>query len=390
MVDSSSIAYIAQNKKQWKRASRMSLAELDESISKNPRDAAMHCFRAVRLVSARRFSDALEALKLAAELAPGLTELRMAVGYAHQGLGNPEDALREFEGVLELHPRRVDALCAKGEVLADLRRTVESLETMDLAASIDPYSPVAHEGMGLAQRILKWDDYGLAALKRAAALDPKSAPARAEAGFALMLQGRDKEALAEYDEAIRLDSNYTYARALKSTTLYNSGRHGDALAEAERALSIDGGNPPCRAIRALAMFALDRRDEALEELRDVVDRHPEFGQAQVVLGLFLMELGQHEESLEHFELAMGANPRNAIAHEGKICALWNLQRTAEGDGALETALALNPTEAVFYAYKGHICQAAGKVGDAQRLFARARELDPTLDIQKAARRVARG
>jgi len=368
----------------------MSLEELDESISRNSRDAAKHFFRAARLASTGHISDALEALKLAAELAPRLTELHMAIGYAHQGLGNHEEALREFEAILDHCPQRVDALCAKGEVLAAQLRMVDSLETMDLAARIDPCSSVAHKGKGIAQRMLEWDDYGLAALKRATALDPKNSHVRAEAGLALMLQDRDREAMHEYDEAIRIDRNDVYARVLKCIALHKSGRYGDALEEVERILSIDRGNQACRITKALSLFALDRKDEALADLYDVVDKHPEIEQTRLVLGLVLAMLERNDEALEHLDRIVSANPENDMAHLARIEVLWELQRTEEGDRALDAALALHPHVAIFCAYKGHICRATGRSGDARRFFARAHELDPALDIQKAGERASRG
>lgn len=337
MKSSESIAHISRNRKRWKRASRMSLDELDRAVSADPRNEAAHFFRAVRLIDANRPGDALEALKLAAELAPRVIELHLAVGHAERCHGSLEGALVAFEAALEICPRHVEALCEKGEVLAEMLVMEESLRTMELAASLDRYSPVAHMGVGVAQRALGWDDGGLGALKRAAALDPRDAHARAELGLALTLQDRDGEALDELDRAIRIDGNDAYPRALKCVVLGKGGRLGEALAEIERALSVDRGSLPLRIVRALFLSECDRADEALAEADSVVHGSPGLaraqgvlGQAQGVLGHVLVVLGRNEDALEHLERAIRANPKNALAHSDKTRALQELRRAPEG------------------------------------------------------------
>ncbi len=91
-------------------------------------------------------------------------------------------------------------------------------------------------------------------------------------------------------------------------------------------------------------------------------------------GVALGNSGRLEEALQAYETAIRLNPNDAIAYYGKGAALEKLGRYQEALQAFETAIRLNPNFAVAYYGKGVALERLKREIEAQQAFDKAKEL----------------
>lgn len=128
---------------------------------------------------ARLIADARAQAGQALELAPGLPEAHVALGYSnYYGKGDYAEALKAFAAALELRPNDVGALAAQGLVLRRQGRFDEAIESLRQAQSRDPRNTsLAFELGATSMMASRWPG-AEAALRHALALDPANVAAK--------------------------------------------------------------------------------------------------------------------------------------------------------------------------------------------------------------------
>lgn len=115
----------------------------------------------------------------ALELAPGLPEAHVAIGYSgYYGKGDYAAALRAFAAALELRPNDVGALAAQGLVLRRQGSFDAAIESLRQAQARDPRSTSLAFELGVTSMMAsRWPE-AEAALRHALALDPANVTAK--------------------------------------------------------------------------------------------------------------------------------------------------------------------------------------------------------------------
>jgi Flp pilus assembly protein TadD len=157
------------------------------------------------IVAARQGKpDALDWLKRAGELAPGVFEVQYNLGLCLYSRGRIDEALRHYQRSLELK--------------AD--------------------SPEAHNSIGIALSDRGQFDGALAAYERAIQLRPSYPEAHYNRGNLLQVAGRFEDAEAEYRAALAARPNYALAHNNLASVLRSQGRFNDAVASARQAIAF--------------------------------------------------------------------------------------------------------------------------------------------------------
>jgi tetratricopeptide (TPR) repeat protein len=211
------------------------------------------------------------------------TDLLDKIEYLHQsGLRflnerRFENALREFDRILELNPIDKDALLHKGEILAKTGNRVSAIQTFEKILEFDPYS----------------------------------VDAQLHIAYVLGTERKHREAVQYYDRVLELDQNNAEAMLNKSCELIKLGLNLEAL-EAIRKIKTMSKDSMTDAYawfnQGEAYFNLKEFEQALEAFDIVLGADPKDDEAWYMKARCLSQMKREDEADKALFVATSINP----------------------------------------------------------------------------------
>jgi Flp pilus assembly protein TadD len=315
--------------------------------------------KAIKLIAAGRYQDALAVLKPLSAEASGDQQLFILIGDAQTALGAYDDAVKSYESAVRAAYNDYETHLKLAVLLFEHGKTGRALTEFDLAVRFGEREAVTHYNYGLTLYRLggKRASQAVEQLRMAVELDPENAGYAAALGMAL--SGRDDgAAIASFEKASTLGADdgafhNNYGLALQRAKRYVPAAAQFALAverapkneEYRRNLAalymISGDYPRALLVwddliaafgprwsysvyRGEALLQLQRYGDAeasvhaaLQELESGADgeptgtdRRPPLDQAYEVLAMSQRGLGDLKGALRSIEKALELVPRN--------------------------------------------------------------------------------
>jgi tetratricopeptide (TPR) repeat protein len=210
---------------------------LDEAVARRPEDGELLLHTARLLARCGEVGKARELLERARGKCPEGRWSRAAVAL-HERLGERDEALSVWRGILAREPLAVDAHDALARHLAVLRGDAEALDHLAAAAGQFPHHA------GLAELRLTWlrdrrPDEALEAARLLVAYNPQNAWARRELALMLRRGGRAEEGLAEAEEALAMTPREPASHGIAAALLFECGRPAEAEEALREAIRLD-------------------------------------------------------------------------------------------------------------------------------------------------------
>jgi tetratricopeptide (TPR) repeat protein len=215
--------------------------------------------------------------------------------------GRCTEALANYDRALTLRPDHAEALCNRGNVLADLKRFAEALASYDKALRFEPGLTEAHYNRGLLLKGLKRFDDALASLERALAISPDLAQAHNTRGNVLYELDRRAEAVASYDKALAVRPDFGEALNNRGVALYRSRQFAEALASCEEAIAVRPGYAEAFNNRGVVLKELRRIDDALASYGKAQQLAPDYADAYWNEALLRLLIGDFAAGLAKYE-----------------------------------------------------------------------------------------
>jgi len=226
----------------------------------------------------KEYRQAIESLRLAAELEPSWSEVWNNLGVSEM-YGAPLDkAEASLRRAVELTPDASDAWNNLGLVLLRVGRLDESVASFERSLAQQPDSADVACNLGNALRKQGYTHRALDAWLHTVALEPRHAVALGKAGLALHELGRASEADGLFQRAFELDPR-------SADVLNNWGNVHQDLQDFER---------------------------ALECYQQAVAADPDFVPAHCSLGYLLNDQGHLEQARQSLERALELQPDNLV------------------------------------------------------------------------------
>lgn len=178
-----------------------------------------------------------------------------------------DEAIVCLNQVLEVEPRRPEALANLGMAHAELGKLAAALPLYDAALRVDPRFIAAHYNRGNALRELR----------------------------------RYEEAVAAYDSALRFQPNFFSAWLNRGLSLVKLGRLGEGIASYQQALQLQPNSPEAVNNLGLALQYLGRLEEAIACFEAVVAQRPDWADPHCNLAQAWLLKGDFERGWPEYE-----------------------------------------------------------------------------------------
>jgi tetratricopeptide (TPR) repeat protein len=211
-----------------------------------------------------------QAWQVAANLAPGDANPRLALGAFYYARGDTERATQAFEK----------------------------------ARSQAPDLPEAYNNLGLIYARQGEHEQAIAAFRQALELEPGVATAEHNLGASLQATRNYDEALGHYQTSLALGGPQVSTLLNMAIAYYEAGQPGDAETVAHEALRLAPDLAPAYTVLGAAALEARQPELALSELQRAVDLDAGYGQAHFYMGLAYKSLNQPAEAIAAFEEAL--------------------------------------------------------------------------------------
>lgn len=205
----------------------------------DPENADALYYIAAMVCQEGEYAQGIEIAKRSLGFRPGQARAFNLIGKAYDRLGQPQDALKNFDQAIAADPDFADAHGGRAGVLAETQPR-EALAAFDRALALNPRSvPDLINRGGLLVKLRRPRE-ALADFDRAMTLAPHDSRLLLNRAGALALLERFEEADAIYDEVIGVEPKLALAYARKGLAVKAMGRFAEARELIERAHAMDG------------------------------------------------------------------------------------------------------------------------------------------------------
>jgi Tfp pilus assembly protein PilF len=243
------------------------------------------------------------------------------------------------------HPNVKQGWTLRADWLLQEKRLAESEHDYRRALQLDPLSPAAQEGIGLALLQIGRLDEAYLHLELAHKLQPMNSDVLTHWGLVALEMGNLEDAQKKFERAV--ERNVENPHAWHNLGLVAIKRHQSAKAVEylQRAISLKPDHGLAYSNIALAYRDDERIDEAVAAARRAVQLKKESARIWVVLGDVLVDAGEFSEAEQALLHAAQLDPSLAAPYIGlgKLYTGW--ARHTDAEGAYSRALQLVPGEA---------------------------------------------
>ncbi|WP_295915400.1 tetratricopeptide repeat protein [uncultured Xanthomonas sp.] len=360
------------------RLDQPKLAEriVDQLVKRFPQEPRVALLHATQLQQAGKTEQARALLQGVEPKVSGDPELRTALAYAYDAIGDTAAAAR----VLALGPQTTQNYGLRASMLAKLQDNA-ALTTLydELRKGADRPDPERRLLLGKIAEFLKRNQEAVD-WYRGVPGGPLRSEARLRAAGALYALGQKDAAFAEaralQDDAEADDAARRDAYVLEAELRQRSGDDAGELQVFERGLAAYPDDNALLYARGLSWERRDRIDRAEADLRKILVTDPENVAALNALGYTLADrTKRYREALQLIDRARTADPDNAAIIDSYGWVLYRLGKTQEALVQLRRAWSLVKDPEIA-AHIGQVLWEQGKHEEADKYFDEARKLDP--------------
>lgn len=190
------------------------------------------------------------------------------------------------------------------------------------------------------------------------------------------------------DKAIEINPRFTRAWLLRgwamlhipSTLPVSPNRLQEAIKCFEKAAEIEPSNSnvvaDVQAGKAAALAKLGKQNESIEAFDGAIEASPNDIQLWIDKAVQFADQGNYEETIKAFDKAAEIDPQNIYVWLSRgVILSRNLSKYNESLDAYDKAIQIDPQNINAWEGKGYALKALGQDSEAEKAFAKARELE---------------
>ena len=286
-----------------------------------------------------RQQDAIEPLRRALRLDPGMVPALYNLGYALEGLGRLDEALECYRRSVKAAPQLAEAHNNLGNILQQLKRHEEALSAYERALALKPRFAPFLKNRGDSLRDLDRLEEAAEAYQSATELQPDLTETYASLAYVLAQLKRYDESASVCRRAIERQPNAVDAHLGLANALRGLGQYEQAVAAYRRTLELRPDDVEVYKNLAGALRDAHRFDEAFEALKQALRINPSFGPAFNLMADIQLGLGRHDEALETYRSGLKTDPAGLFSMHSNLLLALNYQAGGTPESLLAEAMA---------------------------------------------------
>ncbi len=326
---------------EWERAAHT----WREVVQTNPHDATAWASLALDLAREEKYAEAVPAYRKALALNPRLPGLQLNLGLAEFKQGHFEAALAPLRAASTADPGTEQARTLLGMSYYGARRFSEAIKILRPLSSADPGNMELRQV--LAQSCLKARDYSCAT--------------------------------TEFHHIVEQNPNSAAAHLLMAEALDGLKEHDQALAELQAAAKISAHEPNLHFEIGYVYWEQHHYDDAQAEFEIELANDPANAEALAYLGDIALQRNDLDKAASWLEKATQQAGDLRFAFLELATVRMQQQQYPDAVKALRRAIGLDPKQSDAYYRLGRAYQAMGRTAEAEREFAKFRELHQKSD-----------
>jgi tetratricopeptide (TPR) repeat protein len=328
-------------------------------------------------LAARRYDEALDAMRAAIRLDPRDERPRLDLAEALLMSGRLDEAVRHLTDTLAAFPASGRGRYLLGLVYERQGRYPQARQELAKSASMKPLLGMnsIFQTIGALARSQQDYDAAIETFSSRVDLVPNDPQAHRDLGDAYVRQGRHEEALAEFTASLMLDPSRSDTYTSIGQVHLREGRFQDAADAARRALGGDAMSKEAHYLLATALLRLGRESEGTRELEVYQRLQSEATAArarQLEIEGFRRDAAisaaskDYDQAAALLRQALERDPTSAATHRDLGLTLLNAGRAAEAVDELKAALSSVADDADLHANLAQAYDALGRREDSAR------------------------
>jgi tetratricopeptide (TPR) repeat protein len=286
-----------------------------EAVALAPQDWVLRHNQAELLRSIGDISEAEAGLRKAVELLPHDSLGHLALGLLLVQSHRPQEAIGQFDEVLQVNPKSVAALDAYALALNELGRRDEAIDRLKTALQFAPHSVDTRLNLAMvleaAGRKQEADEH----LQRALAENLETPETLVRAGRACMVRGWVDQAITNFSRAVLLNPTDAKVQSYLGGALETKGRFTQSQEHFAQAVRLDPELSTAHLGLGVDLSRQGKDSEALEEFSAALKLDPNLIDARLRLGVCLMRQRKLDDARRQFEQVLTIQPTNSAAQQ---------------------------------------------------------------------------
>jgi tetratricopeptide (TPR) repeat protein len=276
------------------------------------------------------------------KLPPGDLTVLLNLGWAYFKSDNYDEAVRQFDSVLDKDPANVEAWRRKGDVFSKTDRWGGAIQCYSEAVKHAPYREDIW--IAMSETYINHGKYKDASrsLDEVLKINIWSADAWYLQGIVFSKIDRWGAAIQCLDKALNISPLHVRAWKSRGDLLYGSNRYEEAINCYEKALKIQPEKNELLLSKARVLKSMGRFKMALGILKRINVQNKDDPHVLFEIGDILQETGKTYKALKSFDSALEVNPDFTEAFFKKGITLEKLRRYKEALVCYERVLELDP------------------------------------------------
>lgn len=383
--------YLARGKEYLAKADySRAVVEFRNAAQAMPKDPEPYYQLGLSFLGLHDFRSALAAFSKTLELNPKHVGAQLRIAQMKVGSNNP-GLLKEAEGqlnaILSQNPANVDAMDTLAVAQLRLSQGESAVQTLDKALAQTPGNLVA--SLLLARQKMAQNDARGAeeVLKAACTNAPGSIDARHLLGEFYISQKRFPEAETQLRQAVTIDSRNGPALFDLARLEFTEGKKQDAEQSFKRLSTFDAYKP----LYGTFLFSEGRRDEAIREFERLVRENPDDRQLRTDLIIAYRSMNRTADIEKLLDSALRKNHRDADAWLERAQGLLDRREFEKAESVLNYVLRIERNSFRVHYKLAKLHQYRGELQSYRDQLSETLRLNPALEsvrIELAQRLVA--
>ena len=256
--------------------------------------------------------------------------------------GQLDEALVQYDEVLRLYPKHVDALSNSAAIAVQSGDFESAVQRARGAVALDSANVGALNNLGMILEAMGILDDAEAVLGQALELDSTIPNIYVNLGNVRQKLGRFEDAAALYRKALALAPDNAVTHNNLGNTLRTLGDAKGSLASLRKAIDIEPGFVEAFNNLGILYQQCGKYDEVDEAFHRALALRPEFIPAHINLGNALRRQGRFDDSLAAFRGAIAIQPDHVLVHNEMAMVYHDMGRTDDAIATLRRTLELKP------------------------------------------------